>query len=248
MIAVLAAGTAATTAWLVARRQPRRRPALWRSASRDPALAGGADQERGLLLRLRPALAALSFAAGWALVGGGLGIALGALLAALAWRVLGDVESPAIRRRRELLARQLPTGVQLLAAALRAGADVESAMSLVVHALPGPFADRLKVLGHELSLGVSPEQVWQRVSSDPQFGSLARTLGRAQETGAAVADVVDALAVELQGRRRAETERRAKSVDVQASAPLGVCFLPAFMVLGVVPLVAGIFGSLDILR
>jgi len=204
--------------------------------------------DRAVLLRLRPVLVTVALPAGWVILGGAAGIIAGLLLSAVSWRVLGEVESPSVRRRRELLARQLPCGVQLLATALRAGADIESAMALVALALPGPFAEEITVLGRRLRLGVPPAQVWTAVPLDSDLGPLARTLGRAQETGASVAQVMDALAVELQGRRRGEVERAAKSVDVRASAPLGICFLPAFMVLGVAPLVAGVFGTLQFLR
>jgi hypothetical protein len=50
----------------------------------------------------------------------------------------------------------------------------------------------------------------------------------------------------MRARARAEVEARAKTVEVRAAAPLGACFLPAFVLLGVVPLVAGLFGSLQL--
>jgi len=200
--------------------------------------------EQAVLRRLRPALAVAAFCAGWSMLGGLVGIGAGAVLAVVSWRVLGRVESPAVRRRRELVQRQLPCGVRLLAAALRAGADIESAMMAVAQALAGPLGEELAGLARELRLGVPPEQVWARAAAGTDLAPLARTLGRAQETGAPVADVIDGLATELQGRRRADAERLAKSVDVRASAPLGLCFLPAFMALGVAPLVAGVFGAL----
>ena len=56
------------------------------------------------------------------------------------------------------------------------------------------------------------------------------------------------LARELRERARAEVESRARSVSTRAAAPLGVCFLPAFVLLGIVPLVAGLVGSLGLLR
>ena len=205
-------------------------------------------EDRALLTRLRPVLAPAAFFGGWTLLGGAGGVIAGIVLATLSWRVLGSVEAPSVRRRRELLARQLPVGVQLLAAALRAGADIQSAMATVSQALPGPFGDELAAIGRELSFGVAPDEVWTAHAADPLLGPMARTLGRAQETGAAVADVMDDLAVELQSRRRSEAEQAARSVDVRASAPLGLCFLPAFMVLGVLPLVAGVFGSLSLLK
>ena len=241
LVAALAAG--AVLGILLA--DPRRRADDLR---RGPETLSAGACDKALLLRLRPVLAMLALPAGWVIVGGSLGVVAGLLLGVVSWRVLGGVEPPSVRRRRELLAQQLPCGVQLLATALRAGTDIESAMALVAAALPGPFAEELAVLGRRLRLGVPPAQVWASVPADSELGPLARTLGRAQETGASVAQVMDALAVELQGRRRSAVERAAKSVDVRASAPLGVCFLPAFMVLGVAPLVAGVFDSLQFLR
>jgi hypothetical protein len=61
-----------------------------------------------------------------------------------------------------------------------------------------------------------------------------------------VAVAVQRLGVELRARERAGVEARAKTVEVKAAAPLGVCFLPAFVLLGVVPMVAGVFTSLDL--
>jgi hypothetical protein len=39
-------------------------------------------------------------------------------------------------------------------------------------------------------------------------------------------------------------ESRARAVGVKAAVPLGVCLLPAFVLVGVVPLVAGAVGVL----
>jgi hypothetical protein len=47
------------------------------------------------------------------------------------------------------------------------------------------------------------------------------------------------LAQELRTRRRAEVEVRVRQVEVKAAVPLGVCLLPSFVLVGVVPLVAG---------
>jgi pilus assembly protein TadC len=62
---------------------------------------------------------------------------------------------------------------------------------------------------------------------------------RALEVGASVADAMLLLADDLRDTARMETEGRARSVGVKAAAPLGVCLLPAFVLTGVVPLVAG---------
>ena len=56
------------------------------------------------------------------------------------------------------------------------------------------------------------------------------------------------LAEELRERARADVETRARSIEVKAAAPLGLCLLPAFVVLGIVPMVVGVFGSLGLFR
>ena len=58
----------------------------------------------------------------------------------------------------------------------------------------------------------------------------------------AVAQLADDL--RLATRQRADT--RARTIEVRAAAPLGLCFLPAFVLLGVVPMAAGLFASLDL--
>ena len=220
-----------------------RRPAPINPGRRGESGAPERD-DRALLLRIRPVLVTLGFAAGWALVGGPAGIVIGLAIAAVGWRVLEGSESPAARRRRELLAAEQPIAVQLVAECLRAGAAVGPALRSVADALPGPCGDELAAVERRLALGTDPGQVWAELAIHPDLAALGRTLGRAHETGASIADAIDALSADLRARARSAVEERAKSVDVRASAPLGACFLPAFVVLGVVPLVASIFASM----
>lgn len=72
----------------------------------------------------------------------------------------------------------------------------------------------------------------------------ARTLGRAADSGAPVVGAVSRLAAEARAQSRADGEQRARRVGVLVVAPLGLCFLPAFVLLGVVPVVAGLAGPL----
>ena len=203
-----------------------------------------APEERALLLRLRPALAGLACVGAWVFVGGLPGTVAGVAATLVAWRVLGRAESPAERRRREELERDLPTAVHLLGACLSAGAAVVSALEAVADALPGAVADELLVVRHRLALGVDPVSVWGSLAAHPQLRPLGRALARAQQSGASVSAAVDALAAELAAESRGRTDALARSVEVRAAAPLGVCFLPAFVLLGVVPMVAGIFSAM----
>ncbi|WP_445258596.1 type II secretion system F family protein [Nocardioides aurantiacus] len=222
---------------------------------RPPALglppaeaAPGPPEERALLARLRLPLTGLVALGAWAALGGVVGTVAAPVAALVAWRVLGRVEDPAVARRRERLEVELPTGVDLLASCLDAGAAPEAALLTVGRALGGPVEAELLAVHARIELGVDPATVWRDLARHPQLGPLGRTVARAHDSGASVATAVRGLAAELRERAEAEVEARARSIEVKAAAPLGLCLLPAFVLLGIVPLVAGAFASLAVLR
>jgi Flp pilus assembly protein TadB len=209
--------------------------------------AGRPDTERRApLRRLRPVLVAAAFVGAWTFIGGPVGVAAGVVGATVAWRVLGRAESPAARRRREELERDLPIAVHLLGACLAAGAATSTALETVADALPGAVADELLLVRHRLALGADPVTVWHELAGHPQLRPLGRALERAQVSGASVRGAVEALAAELAAQSRARTDALARSVEVRAAAPLGACFLPAFLLLGVVPMVVGVFSAMRV--
>jgi hypothetical protein len=69
---------------------------------------------------------------------------------------------------------------------------------------------------------------------------LTRAVARSGATGAPLARTVREVAADERARQRAALEERARAVGVRAVAPLAVCFLPAFVLVGVVPVVVGI--------
>lgn len=222
-------------AWALAGRpRPRLQPPPVARAPDGRAAAG----------RFRPALTLLTAVGAAAFLGGPVGLVGGALAAVFAWRVLGRVESPGTVRRRARLESDLPVAVDLLVAAFAAGAAPGPALGLVADALAGPVGEELAALRHRLELGAEPGLVWRDLARHPQLGPLGRALGRAQQSGSSVTSAGERLAAELRDRSRAEVESRARSVSTKAAAPLGACFLPAFVLLGIVPLIAGLVGSM----
>lgn len=211
------------------------------SVAAVPAASG-----EGLLRRGRPLWALLAGAGTAVFLGGPLAVPAGVAAGAAVWASAGRLEPRETRRRREEVRRDLPHVVTLLAAALRSGQAPAEAVDLVCRALPGAAADRLAAVAARLRLGGDAGAVWGRLADDPELGPLGRALARAHRTGAPVVAAVDALAEELGSRARAELEDRARAVGVRAAVPLGVCLLPSFLLLGIVPLAvslaAGIVG------
>jgi Flp pilus assembly protein TadB len=233
-LAALTSGVAVALALPPRARLPAVRPVA-------PARAG---PNRGWMLRHRALVALLAGAGAALLVGGGAGPVAAVAGAAAAWVVIGRAEPPAVRRAREEVRRDLPHVVALLAATLRAGAAPGDGVAVVCAALPGAAADRLAGVPSRLALGVDPVRVWESLAADPDLAPLGRTLARAQATGAPVVAAVSRLADDLARRSRAEVEERARAVGVKAALPLGLCLLPAFVLIGIVPLVAALLSTL----
>lgn len=194
--------------------------------------------------RFRLPLAALAALAGVTFVGGVRGLAVALLLGSGVWVVGGRAESPAVRRDREQVRRELPQVVRLLGLALASGSPVPAALGVVADAWPGPAAVMLAGARDRMVLGVPPGQVWDELGAHPGLEPLARALERSGRTGASSAEVVARLADELAARDRADVEDRARAVGIRAAVPLGVCLLPAFVLLGIVPVIAATLAGL----
>ena len=91
-------------------------------------------------------------------------------------------------------------------------------------------------------------QVWRndddRLATDAELAPVARAMARAEASGAAPAETVARVADECREAYEAAATAAARAVGVRATVPLGVCFLPAFLLIGVVPVVAGLGGAL----
>lgn len=176
-----------------------------------------------------------------------LGLVVGLAVALLGPRLLARLEPSAVRRERDQLLDDLPLLLDLLAACLAGGAPLASAASAVAGALPGPAGRRAAAVAAALGVGCPPADAWQALAgSDPAdpLAPAARALARAADGGAPVAAAVARLAAEARLDARARGEQAAHRVGVLAVAPLGLCFLPAFVLLGIVPVVVGLAAPL----
>ncbi len=234
MIAHALAAFAAALATLLAF-APQPVLALARPAERAPAPRPG---------RWRPALCLLAGIGVGLFLGGTAGLVAAPFAVVAAWIALLRSEPGAVRREREAVALELPHVVDLLSCALRAGASPPSAVGSVVAACPGPTAQRMEGVLARLRMGVDPVIVWGALADDDVLAPLGRTLVRAESSGASVAGEVERLADDLERASLSAVEDRAHAVGVKAAVPLGLCLLPAFLLIGIVPTVAGLLTSL----
>lgn len=174
------------------------------------------------------------------LVGGAPGIAGGILVAATLPELLRRLEPAHVRRDRRELARAAPLVADLLGACLAAGVPVERATAVVATAVGGVTEDVLGVVSRRLALGEPTASAWLTLSQLPSLGGIARTVARSTRTGAPLAGLLAHAAVDLRTSATAEAMAQVRAASVRAVLPLGLCLLPAFALLGIAPIVAGL--------
>ncbi|WP_400994298.1 type II secretion system F family protein [Agromyces sp. GXQ0307] len=148
------------------------------------------------------------------LVGGPVGLACLVVGSALLWA--GARWNRALVRRAAVEQPEAGLELELLAMAVSSGTSVSRAQRIVREALA------------------------QHLSASPAPSAARSAIALAERAGAPVADLLRAEAARLRGASRAEGAARAARLGVQLMLPLGCCVLPAFVLLGVVPLMISV--------
>ncbi|CAM4108324.1 Bacterial type II secretion system protein F domain protein [Mycobacterium basiliense] len=137
------------------------------------------------------------------------------------------------------------SSMDVLAVCLSAGMAVSTAASATARSAPPPLAAVLSRAADLLALGADPSVAWSL--PDPHLGAvdnhvaaLLRLARRSASSGAALADGVAELATQSRHDAAHATAAAAERAGVLIAAPLGLCFLPAFVCVGIVPVVAGL--------
>lgn len=127
--------------------------------------------------------------------------------------------------------------LELLGAALDAGMSLSWALHLVAGVAEPRIRDGLNVVVAGLHIGASWEHSWERVRHRESLDQLYLALSFAAMTGAPSAALLYAEAAQRRRQSHRAAEKRAGALGVKLVIPLGLCSLPAFICLGVVPVV-----------
>lgn len=228
---------------------------LARGLLRGPPPATGGAGERpggvpGLSARRRLLYAAGAGLALPALVPAPWALLAGPVLAIVAWLLVGRIEDGAVASTRADLSAELPQALTLLGTALSAGSPIRGAVAEVASVSPAATRRVLElVLGH-VQVGRGEEEAWLALSADPiaapVWGRPAKDLARTARSGVAVAEILAEHVARSRADRVARVERQARVVGVKSVLPLMVCFLPAFVLVGVVPIIAGLISTVNL--
>ena len=212
----------------------RRRSTEWaRLRGRDGGPALGRRLALGAVAAAGICVAASSLSDGpvWLIwVGWPVAAMLGAVL-------LGGLEPLSARRRREQLISDTPQALELMATGLAAGLPVRVAGRVVADAFESALGDDLGRVLALVDLGVPDAEAWRTLHDHPQLGPAAQDLSRSVESGTMMVEALRRHAAAAREARRTGLVIRARSVGVRSVLPLMTCFIPSFLLLGVVPTV-----------
>lgn len=181
-----------------------------------------------------------------------------AALAVVAWPTQGDAPAfvaTADRGRRGPLRVWLrrrgvpepgelsvPDVLDLLALALRAGASTGGALRATADRLPGRSGEELRAVAAALEWGLPEQAAWS--AAPDRWASAARALRLAARAGVPPADLLQRAATDARRERLDRLEAATARLSVRLVLPLGLAFLPAFVLTTVVPVILALAGSL----
>lgn len=136
----------------------------------------------------------------------------------------------------------------ILAVCLAGGMTPAAAAAVTAGFAPAGLGAFLRRASDLLALGADPDSAWQGADPrDPGCVALARLARRSASSGSALAGGAAELAEQSRQEATHAATAAAERASVLIAGPLGLCFLPAFVCLGIVPVVAGlaadVFGA-----
>ena len=150
------------------------------------------------------------------------------------------------RRRHRAIADHYPDFLDLLVLTFNAGCNPLQAFRSLVDAVDQPFDGAIVELVRRVDSGA---RFVEALSVLPdRLGPIARplvdSLALAERYGVPLASTLDRLSLEAHNQRRRHADAAARKLPIKLSFPLVTCTLPSFVLLSIVPLMAGTFSSL----
>lgn len=155
---------------------------------------------------------------------------------------LGRARGRSRRARRDDPSATVPEAMELLALALLGGGSLGAAVRHVALVLPEDRSQELSRVGLALHRGVDPAAAW--ADAGPAWAAAQRCLDLAAVAGVAPGPALRQAASDLRRDAIADVEVATARLGVRLVLPLGLAFLPAFVLTTVLPLVLALTRDL----
>ena len=134
--------------------------------------------------------------------------------------------------------------LDLTASMLAAGLSLQRCLLMIADVGSMHARRQLRMVERRLSLGADWQTAWTFSEPVPELKDLQRTLGFLLETGAPTADLLTVMADRQRRHSFRFAEQSAAKLGVHLVVPLGLCSLPAFICLGVIPVLISLVPTL----
>ncbi|GAB3944503.1 type II secretion system F family protein [Corynebacterium tapiri] len=134
--------------------------------------------------------------------------------------------------------------LDLFALCLAAGLPLTHAVRAVADAAGSSTKAEWRRAGSLMALGIGADRAFADSESLTGFDELSRMLRRSSSSGSSLVQGLRQLAIRLREQASDDAVARAERAGVLISLPLTGCFLPAFLVLGLAPLLYSLFTHL----
>jgi tight adherence protein C len=207
---------------------------------------GGQPMSAGAFLSLCLLLAAILPLAGLGVAflvsGGTLSAAVIPIMACLA--LLG-VWAPfhwlrmRVRRRQLAMRKRLPDALDLLMLCVEAGLGLDAAFRRVSGEMEGPFAEEIRQMLHEVSLGKPRREALLEMAARtqiPEVEVVVNAVIQSQQMGSSLSQTLHSQSQVLRLRRRQRAEQVARQASVKMAFPLVLCMMPSLFIVVLGPI------------
>ena len=125
--------------------------------------------------------------------------------------------------------------LDIMAQLFASGNSLASGLAAVGEHLPG--CRPLIQVAHHLKLGLDWETAWQHTTDDPHPTQLAHELRFVHTSAVPAAHMLTTAATALRANRKRLAEQLAQELAIRLVLPTGICLLPSFILLGIIPMV-----------
>ena len=167
------------------------------------------------------------------------GVIAAIAVAVTLYRMVPYLKAVDSRKHQRVSVNDLLAVLEGLTLCLSAGLSIPESMKFVSGSNDSLAHRQLSAVYQVYEFGQDlPTALMELEMADSQWLFICRILGSAHKSGAPVIEAFDSLLEYLREEAQSEISTRIRSLAVKSVLPLGICFLPAFFLLTVVPLVA----------
>lgn len=138
-----------------------------------------------------------------------------------------------VGQRQHLIIKSLPDAFDLITTCVEAGLGLDAALARVAEKVEGPFADELRRMLRDVSLGKMRREALRELgvrTGVPDLVSFVNAVIQAEQMGSSVGQVLRVQADQLRVRRRQRAEEQAYKAPVKMIFPLVLCIFPTLFI------------------